>query len=67
MGQYLPSGSYKETSRNIKVILSAECKKLDGSWQESTLDLTNLNNADIANMNGKLEDKSMTSTETRQS
>ena len=55
MGQYVPSGSYKQTSRDINVTLSAECKKIDGSWQSSTLDLTNLDNADVVNIDGVLK------------
>jgi hypothetical protein len=40
---------------NIHVTLSAECQELDGSWQFSPLDLTNLNTVDVANTNGTLQ------------
>lgn len=52
---YIPGGSYHLTCRNIQATLSAECQKLDGSWQFSILDLTNLNNVDVANTNGTLQ------------
>jgi hypothetical protein len=51
---YVPGGSYQQTSRNIKVTLSAQCQKIDGSWQPSALNITNLNNADVENQNGVL-------------
>jgi hypothetical protein len=51
---YVPSGSYQQTCRNIHVTLSAECQKIDGSWQPTTLDLTYLSNADVENANGTL-------------
>ncbi len=55
MGQFVPNGSYKETSRSIKVVLTAECKKIDNSWQTSSLELTNLNHVHVVNANGVLK------------
>lgn len=54
---YIPNGSYKLTSRNIKVTLSAECQKIDGTWQQSSLDIADFNlvNVDIANIDGALQ------------
>ncbi|MCU0436110.1 MAG: hypothetical protein MUC87_21820 [Bacteroidia bacterium] len=52
---YLPGGSYLLTSRNMRVILMANCQKIDGSWQRSQLDITTLSvNATINNINGVL-------------
>ncbi|MGD0548530.1 MAG: CVNH domain-containing protein [Terracidiphilus sp.] len=52
-----PPGTYEATSRNIKVtaaeegriVLSAECRKVDGTWVKSELKY------DIANCNGVLK------------
>lgn len=33
--QFTPGGSYQLTSRKINVTINAECKKKDGSWQQS--------------------------------
>lgn len=51
---YVPGGSYLQTSKDIRVTLSADCQKIDGSRNYSTLDITNLNNANIENRNGEL-------------
>jgi len=51
---YVPGGSYQQTSKNIRVTLSADCQKTDGSRNHSLLDITNLNNADVENQNGVL-------------
>jgi hypothetical protein len=59
MGEYVPNGSYKKTSRNIKVTLSAECQKQDGIWQPSTLDITDLNQPTVENDNGTLKSVSI--------
>lgn len=63
---YIPTGSYQETSRNIKIVLLAECKKIDGTWQESSLDITNCIKGDITNVDGKLENTSSSSSEKAQ-
>ena len=55
---YVPAGSYKQTSKGVTVILSAECQKRDQSWQYSTLRITDLENADIANIDGVLVNQS---------
>ena len=41
----------------INLVLSAECQKNDGSWQESTLDITN-STRNILNINGFLQEAS---------
>jgi hypothetical protein len=51
---YVPGGSYKKTSKDITVILSAECQKIDQTWQYSSLNITNLGNVKIANIDGVL-------------
>jgi hypothetical protein len=52
-----PSGSYQQTSRNIRlengeggVYLVAECRKINGSWVSSKLKIE-----DIANIDGVLK------------
>lgn len=53
----IPPGSYLQTSRNVEVkstddgriIIVAECQKIDGSWVQSELKY------DIANCNGVLK------------
>ncbi|WP_440874905.1 CVNH domain-containing protein [Thalassotalea sp. PLHSN55] len=54
MSGYVPSGSYAKTSRNITVVLSAECQKRDQSWQYSTLVISDLENVSISNIDGVL-------------
>ena len=53
MGQYVPKGSCKAQSEKIKVTLGAE--KADG--EPAFLELTYLDNADIAFVDGKLVNK----------
>ena len=47
----------KESLETNKIVLSAQCKKLDDSWQYSQLDITNLTHPDIANIDGVLENQ----------
>lgn len=54
IGEYVPAGSYKDSSRNIKVTLTAECEDEGGEWLSSELDLTPLSDAEIANIDGQL-------------
>jgi len=53
---YIPNGSYQKTTENVSVALSAYCRKIDGSWQWATLDISKYTPAsgDIANINGEL-------------
>jgi len=51
---YVPGGSYSKTSRNITVVLSAECQKRDQSWQYSTLVISGRTNVTISNIDGVL-------------
>lgn len=58
MGRFVPGGSYTLTSRNIKVTLRAQTQKIDQSYIFAELDITDLDNADIANVNGVLVNQS---------
>jgi hypothetical protein len=53
---YIPNGSYQKTTEGLSTVLSAYCRKIDGSWQWATLDITKYlsANGDIANINGEL-------------
>lgn len=52
---YMPGGSYALTCQGMKVTLSANCRKRDGTWQKSTLDITTLSvDATIENIDGVL-------------
>jgi hypothetical protein len=51
-----PRGSYQESCRDVQVSgdrLEAQCRRTDGSWQRSVLNLGNCN-GDVANLNGQL-------------
>ncbi|MFH1634995.1 MAG: glycosyl hydrolase family 18 protein, partial [Chloroflexota bacterium] len=54
---FLPNGSYKLTSRNIKVTLFAQCERINKTQTESSLDIENYNyeQGDIANVDGELK------------
>ena len=53
---YVPGGSYQKTCRDIRVILKAECQKIDQSWVYSSLDITDLDtNKTLSNINGVLK------------
>lgn len=54
---FIPQGSYTKTCKDIRVILTAECKDLRGNWHLSTLDITDYDytQGDIANINGELK------------
>lgn len=53
---FIPNGSYQKTTESVSSVLSAYCRKIDGSWQWATLDITKYvqGNGDIANINGEL-------------
>lgn len=52
---YVPGGSYTITSKDMTVIMSAQCQKRDQSWQYSTLDITHLaTNKTLSNIDGVL-------------
>lgn len=55
MSQFVPTGSYTNSSRNITVQLLTNSQKSNKTWQPSALDLTYLNNAKVANMDGVLK------------
>ena len=53
----LPRGNYKESCRDLSVngdILSAECKRRDGSWRWTSIDFGDCY-GNISNQNGRLE------------
>lgn len=53
---FIPNGSYQKTTESVSSVLSAYCRKIDGSWQWATLDITKYTQGagDIANINGEL-------------
>ncbi|GLX91166.1 hypothetical protein Pfra02_37340 [Pseudomonas fragi] len=53
----VPGGSYKKTTKDISVTLTAYCEKIDRSWHWSALDITNYTpgDGDIANIDGVLK------------
>lgn len=55
-GKIAPLGSYIDNSKNITLLLKAECETASGSWQHSEIDITNLDPIMnlIANENGQL-------------
>ncbi len=53
-GLYVPDGSYMDSSRDIKVELSGKAKNRQGQEQMSAINVTDFNNADIVNDDGKL-------------
>jgi hypothetical protein len=65
----VPSGSYKDSCRTIQIVggtLIAQCQKIDGSWQNSTLQYATCE-GDIRNDNGKLKCKQKTKSKTSKS
>ncbi|NCD70263.1 CVNH domain-containing protein [Mucilaginibacter agri] len=53
---FTPNGSYRSSSQNIKVTLSAACKNMQGNTVNSVLDITDLAlSKEIANANGQLK------------
>ncbi len=56
-GQYVPAGSYQNSSSNISVTINAQCKRFDGGVIPSTLTFTTdvaVVIDDIENRDGKL-------------
>ena len=55
---FVPGGSYAQTSRNIRVILTGQAQKIYQSWITAQLNLTDLKApGDVANLDGKLVDQ----------
>lgn len=54
-------GSWWETCKNPKKIgytLQATCRKIDGTWMPTSIDLTNISNTDnVQNIDGQLKVK----------
>lgn len=55
---FVPNGSYKFTSTNIQSMLTCQAQKIDQSWIPASFDITALSVANLANMNGVLENES---------
>lgn len=56
--RWAPSGSYAATCRNVRYdgdLLTASCKRRDGSWHNTYLDNADDCDANIVNNNGQLE------------
>ena len=53
-GAFVPAGSYSKTCNNIVVTLHAKAQKIDGSWVPAALNITELQSADIENIDGVL-------------
>lgn len=52
---YTPQGSYLQTSQNIKVVLTADCKAINGNTISSSIEITELSTSQtISNINGLL-------------
>lgn len=54
MREFLPEGSYRSRVRNAKVMLYCMARKLDGAWVPASLDLTHLDETNVANEDGYL-------------
>ncbi len=58
-GQGLPQGSYRQSCRNARLegrdLLIAECRRQNGNWRNTRLDIDECRGRDIANVNGHLE------------
>jgi hypothetical protein len=53
----LPHGSYRQTCQNISINgdrLNARCQKVDGGWNNTSIDFRNCQGAEIINDNGNL-------------
>lgn len=54
--KFKPLGSYPETSKSIKVVLSASCKNKKGNYVNSQIDITNFSTTQkLANVDGVLK------------
>jgi hypothetical protein len=54
MRDFLPGGSYKTQGRNVRSTLYCLAQKRDGGWVPASLDLTYLDEANVANEDGHL-------------
>ncbi|MGE0154920.1 MAG: CVNH domain-containing protein [Reyranellaceae bacterium] len=58
-GQGLPQGSYRQSCRNARIEgrddLVAECRRTNGNWRSTKLDIDRCRGRDIVNNNGHLE------------
>jgi len=54
LGPYAPLGSYRDSTTDIRVTLSARCKTWSGAYTDAKLDITMLRAVDLANVGGVL-------------
>jgi hypothetical protein len=54
MGVFAPEGNYKKSSRDVRSTLYCVAAKQDGNWIPASMDLTHLEEANIANHDGYL-------------
>lgn len=54
---FVPTGSYLKSSSGTKVVLSCQAQSMDGGWNDTSIELTNLDNPYIQNINGQLINK----------
>jgi hypothetical protein len=54
-GIFIPNGSYQQTVMNITVTLRCSAQKINQQWVPAELDLTQLTQANIANIDGVLK------------
>ena len=50
----IPEGTFTESSKDIKVVLTCKSKTMNGEWVSASLDLTDLTDPRIENLNGVL-------------
>ncbi len=54
--EYIPAGSYQLTSSNININLGANCQRMDGSYNQSSISFNpSTAISDISNNNGNLQ------------
>ena len=54
LGPYAPLGSYRDSTTDVRVTLSARCRTRTGAYTDSKLDITLLRAVDIGNVGGVL-------------
>jgi len=54
LGPYAPLGSYRDSTTDVRVTLSARCRTPTGAYTDAKLDITLLRAVDVANVGGVL-------------
>src|SRR6266550_690133 len=54
LGAYAPLGSYRDSTTDVRVTLSARCRTPTGAYTDAKLDITLLRAVDVANVGGVL-------------